>query len=462
MMPSRPILLLLIVFATPVALAQVHRADNGLGGALILPYWTAAKNNDTLLSIRNEGGEASAAKVRLLDAEGGLVQSFNLYLDAGAVWTAGITQSGGTPEMIARDTVCMLPASLDSEPGSSTPVVALDSPQGSVEVIEMASATNDAGLVSSGRWAECAELAGAFETGGWSDSPNEGLVAPAQRLSASASIINVPVGSMNVVNATALGGFSDIAQHTAPEAAGPDLSSAFDSESPQGGTRSRVCTASGCRTDDWDRPVQAVAAALTVSTMRADYSVRDTVLGEFDWMVHRPLERYESDETGFVIDVPPTLTIRDRSGALPDVGDFCLPEPPPGSLPCGQDRDFPLGSGLIQQNLAFNATPIQDGSTIESAVLGHPTTVQPAFALGGDRPSALEEGTAEFRFDAADENAQLLVAGDGTVFVGEPVVSFAVQQFTNGTLIDSQDRAVLANYRGTESPRTILRLESPE
>ena len=457
-MTNRFALLLLLVFVNPLSFAQVHRADGGMGGALIVPYWTTAKNNDTIFLIRNESDSATAAKVRMLDEDGGLLVSFNLYLDARAVWTSATSVFDGSPGLLMLDVGCVLPPNIGGVPADSLEAIPLDRPRGSIEIIEMASATEASDLVSSGQWADCEVLADAFESGDWSGDPNAGLAAPAQRLSASANIINVQVGGMDFIPATALRGFSDIAQHTAPDLAAPDLADAHDNDSPAGGTRSLVCVEGGCRTDEWDLPIKAVAAVLTVSSMRVDYSVSDNVGGKFDWMIHRPLERYEDEGAGFATDTLPMITLRLRDGTTPEPGDYCIPEQPS----CGPHADFPLDRGLIQQNLAFNAGATPVGSVIESAVLGHPTIVRAGFALGYPSTSTLDEGSAEVWFDETAEDGQLLVAEDGTVFIGEPVISFAVQQHTNGTLVDSQGQHVIGNYRGTQVPRRVLRLESAD
>lgn len=248
----RFLVLYLLVSLAAAALAQVHRSDSGLGGALILPYSTVANNNDTLLSIRNDGDEASAARVRLLDSEGGLIQSFNLYLDARAVATSAISMFDGSPGILPLEVGCMLSGSVVSVADSSS-AIALDSMHRSIEVVEMASAASESALVESGRWADCGVLSDQFASGDWSEAPNTELVPLAQRLSASASVINVRAGIMNVVAATTLAGFSDIAQHTTPDSQSPDLSDAHDSQAPEAGTRSQVCTPEGCRIDEWKK-----------------------------------------------------------------------------------------------------------------------------------------------------------------------------------------------------------------
>jgi len=66
-----------------------------------------------------------------------------------------------------------------------------------------------------------------------------------------------------------------------------------------------------------------------------------------------------------------------------------------------------------------------------------------------------ETGSVELLFGDHD---QPLVAADGAQYLGEPVISFAIQQFTNGVLPGD----VLANYRGTELPRRHLIVAEPE
>lgn len=85
-----------------------------------------------------------------------------------------------------------------------------------------------------------------------------------------------------------------------------------------------------------------------------------------------------------------------------------------------------------------------------------------AFAVGDPQAAEFHEGSAEFGLYPDDESASMLVAADGTVFAGEPLISFAIQQYSNGTLTGPQGQVVLANYRGTKLPRGILCLDSPD
>ncbi len=426
--------------------AQVYRSDAGLGSALIVPYWTVAAGNDTLVGVSNDSGRATALKLRLLDEEGELLAHFNLYLNPRSQWGAALTQAGGQTLLLPSEVGCLLPA--PSATHNGRPAIALDAPRGTIEIIEMGRVGADSDLLDNDwRWLGCDALADAFEDGAWADDPNAGLEPPSQRISAQATLINVQAGGMNTVPATAIGNFSDIAQQTTPSSELPDLAHAFDSGAEDGGVRSLVCVEGNCRIDVWEQPIDALAAVLMVSRETVGYSVDPGLAAEFEWVVHRPLKRYQDEPSG-----SSCISITSGNGqprALP----LCV-------VPtCFCDNPFfPGGSAL--QSLSFNA--FLDGALIgdelESSILGHPVRVTESLAIGalGDDDIQFFGGTADFGPPTLG-----LVAADGACFVGVPLVSFAIQQFSNGTLTDDQGLNVLSNYRRTELPRQTLIVQPP-
>jgi len=366
--------------------AQVHRSE--AGGAVILPYWTAVgggdtqmSTNDTLLSVRNDSDRATVAKLHWLDEQGEVLQSFNLYLAANSVWAAGLTEDhtefgGGRLVTFQRHPDCVLPLDLlTGTPDSGYQKMPLDSVRGSLEIVEMATVEEPSDLAVDGQWADCETLAARFaDDGPWQADSNAGLAAPSQRLSASVSIINVGLGGMNTIPATALAGFSDVAQHTAPDSSAPDLSHAFDSQSQSGSVRSNVCVATGCLTDEWAEPIEAVAAALMATSMKVDYNFESGLGAEFEWMIHRPLKRYENSEGEFAIGSAPLVTKRTRSGMPVEYtwGEVQIPENPfEPSFPWGT-IEFPITAGEIHQILTVDPTSDLFGTAMESPILGHP------------------------------------------------------------------------------------------
>ncbi len=438
--------------------AQVHRADAGLGSALIVPYWTTSAGNGSVLTVRNDGDEPSAAKFRVLDSDGTLLLNRNLYLDAGGVWTAGLISSSmlgddaDEPLLTISDTSCSLP--LDEH----FPIYPLGSRHGSIEIIEMARAESESPVTSDGRWLGCPELADEFEIGDWAMDPNAFLDSPSGHLSATVSIINVFGGTMNSIAATALSGFSGIAQHTAPTDATPDLANANDPGAEHGGTRSLLCMSSGCRIDEWSHPLEAVAAALMATAHRVDFSIEPNLGAKTEWMLHRPLARYQDNGAELLIDVEPTLKVRSRSGDLREGSGVCVTLPP--GVTCVKGPEFPVAPGNIHYSMPLNAHPSEIGMVIESPILGHPAMPASSHALG--HPSFFVEGVARLSFGEHDDDAVFLTAPDGTVYVGEPVISFAIQQFTNGTVTDGSGVNVLSNYRALEQPRIRRRIETAE
>ncbi len=442
-----PSILLTGLLLSTTGFAQVYRSDTGLGSALIVPYWTVAAGNDTLVGVSNDSGWATALKLRVLDEEGALLDHFNLYLDARSQWGAALTQVDDQTLLLPSEIGCLLPAPSASHNGR--PAIALDAPRGTIEIVEMGRVGEDSELLNNDwRWLGCDALADAFDDGAWADDPNAGLDPPSQRISAQATLINVAAGGMNTVPATAIGNFSDIAQHTAPASELPDLAHAFDSGADDGGVRSLVCVDGDCRIDEWEQPIDAVAAVLTVSDKIVGYSVDPGLAAEFEWMIHGPLRRYQAGSWGPEM----TINLLSSDGQPRPLAVSVIPV-----CPCG-DPLLPFSSVL--QSLTFNAflDGALIGQTIESSILGHSARVKRALALGsrGDADLTFMGGKAVIILPSRG-----LTATDGTEFIGVPIISFAIQQFSNGTLTDDQGLNVLSNYRRTELPRRTLLLQQP-
>ena len=77
------------------------------------------------------------------------------------------------------------------------------------------------------------------------------------------------------VPTTALVGFSDIVQHSAPDSPAPNLSTPHAPAPDAEATESRLCGVHGCSVLTWERPVEDAAIGIRV----LQYS-NDTVVGE--------------------------------------------------------------------------------------------------------------------------------------------------------------------------------------
>ena len=81
-------------FAMAGAANAVYVNADGLGQALVYPYYTVRAGNTTLLSVVNTTTQAKAVKVRFLEGKNSQeVLDFNLFLSAKDVWTGLIVYS---------------------------------------------------------------------------------------------------------------------------------------------------------------------------------------------------------------------------------------------------------------------------------------------------------------------------------------------------------------------------------
>lgn len=416
----------------------VHLSDTGRGDALIVPYWTPAGGNDTLLTVRNHDDGATAAKFRLMDADGGEIGAWNIYLDAGATYTLSISNTFGQLLMLTDlDTACIAPLATALNGSGSTRGTGFEN--GYIEIIEMGRAADETGVAAADAWPACEEVNERLFYGDWRDDPNAGMLPPGGALSASVSLINVEVGGMVNLDATALAGFSDVAQHTAPESDVPNLSTPHDSGAGPGKTRSRICTETECRTDAWDDPVEAVAAVLMAKSIEADVVVNPAIGAQAELVMVKPLERY------WGVYSESKLYLRRRDGTT--VAGTESPGPCPAVGNCIPERSapwFPVDSPSAVAVVSLNASPADVGLEQLSPVLS--ATIFPSFSLENRE---FVSGTASVFFEQWRYPVGIgpSICNDDICMYGEPVIGFVIQQFTNGTLIDTDGARIRANYR---------------
>lgn len=78
----------------------VYVNRDGLGQALIYPYYTARDGASSLLSVVNTTADAKALKVTVLppgDQNSREILDFNLFLSPYGVWTATVIPADGRP-----------------------------------------------------------------------------------------------------------------------------------------------------------------------------------------------------------------------------------------------------------------------------------------------------------------------------------------------------------------------------
>src|SRR6185369_16442937 len=93
----------------------VHINQDGLGQALVYPYYTVratASGNAyvTALTVVNTTASAKAVKVRFLEGKNSReVLDFNLFLSQYDVWTAAVVQAGTGAGVFTNDHSCTSP-----------------------------------------------------------------------------------------------------------------------------------------------------------------------------------------------------------------------------------------------------------------------------------------------------------------------------------------------------------------
>src|SRR5258705_7969112 len=102
----------------PALAAAVSLDPQGLGQALIFPYYTARSVDgdafNTFVSIVNTTSERKALRVRFREGRNSReVASFNLFLAGGDMWTGAVTPFGGGARLVTADRSCTSPGFAD-------------------------------------------------------------------------------------------------------------------------------------------------------------------------------------------------------------------------------------------------------------------------------------------------------------------------------------------------------------
>jgi hypothetical protein len=455
---------------------------NGLGQVLIYPYYTvnADKNGNaynSLLSVVNTTASAKAVKVRFLEGKNSReVLDFNLFLSKHDVWTAAVLpSSSGGGKVLTFDNSCTIPdnsalktgvdfvnfgytGTADDKGGTG-----LDrTKEGYVEIIEMATyptftCTYIQITHSSGVPKDCAGLSD-------SGAATDANVATGG-LFGGMSLINVGAGTDYTEDAVALQRFNAGPLYTFANDVHPQLSDSAPKTSVVFGAEPNFTSDIGVYISQW--PTPQFFAADTVSAVL----MHDQVMNEFvldaatksgtDWVMTFPTKRfYVSPGTG-----PATkLFQRNFNGSAGSCDDVSLaifdreerttsspvtfspPPPTPGNSVCWE----------------ANIVTFNNSNVLSSA---NTANINTTFANGWlnitfNRPNssaALQYHSLGNNLNTSHVFATSLSTGLTKTYLGLPVVGFAVQSFTNGTLVVGGSN-VLANYGGNFIQKATTRV----
>ena len=487
----------------------VNINPDGLGQVLVYPYYTVNGGNITVLSVVNTTADAKAVKVRFMEGQNSQeVLDFNLYMSAYDVWAAAIVDDAGTPTLVVNDSSCTVPylyANPDGKQAFLPYQMALDggssaisrAAEGHFEMIEMGTLVNDnlvenaqssaaAATHSGGSPVDCGQLVAAWtdpdstilgDEGYWLQpiggglGPITDLLAPSGGLFGGAAIVNVGGGAMYSYDAKAINGFaSDVItaggiMHQPPGRSSPSLNTGD-------GFVATIFTDNGTTLSSgaFTRGVDAVSYLFMHDQIMNEYITETIINAGTEWVVNFPTKSFYvyEDLSGQTTPLAPFTNIWDKTtggGACEIVSldrIWDREEATPGQVPgepippiVSPAPPNPEVPGVIPFQLCFETSVIRFGdvNTVGAAteILGSKNfhnidNVALGFEFGWARLQLANYPTT----DASGE----IIPGGPTLYrnldslAGLPVIGFAVQNFSNGTMVDSNGDSVLANYGG--------------
>jgi len=466
----------------------VMLSSRGTGQVLIYPYYTV-NHQQTLVSVINTTAHGKALKVRFREAyDGREVAGFNVYLGPYDSWVGAVfdtsSDGSGAAAIATNDNSCTVPAfPLAPVPGTlhaltfsnanysqgdyGTPTGTDHGPtdlartrEGFFEIIEMGEVVDQASgspktleaiTPVNGTPPGCAQVRNAWAPidlsspgGYWTTNAMADLLAPAGGLYGAAGIVDVSLGTLYAYDATAIDGFSDVVQNSAPGDPKPNLSTAI-TDSAHDIASAYVPIGNAMIKADYGASAQsidAVSAVLTVDRIYNEFDIEPGLGAATDWVVTFPTKQYYVD---------PAII---GANALSAVRPFEIPF---DELSClGVDRKQVDRDGF-EPSLVSGVPPITGGDYIchEVAVITFGTDFDTSKALGSRIPDlrdlsylSLPVGNLSLKF--VDTQEQMRPAASGAAFNGLPATGFAAINYINANVTPG----VLSNYSAVYPHRT--------
>jgi hypothetical protein len=458
----------------------VNINPNGLGQALVYPYYTVqadATGNayNTLLSVVNSTNSAKAVKVRFLEGKNSReVLDFNLFLSHFDVWTAAVLpSSSGGGKVLTFDNSCTIPdnsalkagvdfvnfaytGSADDKGGTG-----LDrTKEGYIEIIEMATyptftCTYIQITHSGGTPKDCAGLsdAGAGTDAG---SASGGLFG-------GLSLIDVSEGTDVTADAVALQRFNPGPIYFNAGSVSPQLTDVSPTTSVVFAAEPNSSTDIGVYLSQWPTPLynpaDTVSAALMHDTVMNEFVLDAATKSGTDWVLTFPTKRfYVNPGTG----AAPKLFQRNFNGTAGACDDVTLNIYDREERTTSAPVTFSPPPPTLTNSICWEANVVTFNN---SNVLGskNSSNINTTFPNGWLRLGFVRSTSATFHTlgnvtgTSHVERPTFVSTGLTKTYLGLPVVGFAVQTFTNGTLVVGGTN-VLSNYGGNFVQKSTTRI----
>lgn len=468
----------LVAAAAGVNSAQaVNINADGLGQALVFPYYSAAAGNDTYINLVNTTNEVKAVKVRFLEGMNSQeVLDFNLYLSPYDHWSAVITPTATGAKVKTADTSCTVPAlPADGQPfvNANYDADSIDglerSREGYVEVIEMGTVSDIAptNLATAATHVnnvpnDCGALTTAWSGGGvWVVNKTFGIGNNTGGLYGYGVLIDVDSGIAAGYDAIALDAWKSAgSQHEAPGDSLPTLGQADPVA---------IIVDSGTATtlnylDGWD----AVSATFMHNTISNDYVLDTSIKAGTDWVITFPTKNFYVNGAAPILRPFANEWDATKSEACEEILITYYDREENGESPTGVQfspkKDGDKNNLCKEANILsfLNESGTWGGRNVLGAVV--------AGGVGAElvMPAAFEHGWAVIDFangiSGIVPGPRVLTGADGNLnpvaLHGLPVTGFAVQQYVNDLLVvDGQ--TVLSNYMGAVQHKATRQMARP-
>jgi hypothetical protein len=447
------------------AAQAVSVSPDGLGQVLIYPYYTTQATLsapwNSLLSVVNTTNSTKAVKVRFREGKASAeVLDFNVFLSPQDVWTAAIVPDVAVwppiagavvgAKVVTSDNSCTIPSNLTLKAGVPFRDLAYKNDpiggtlertrEGYVEIIEMAQYVPTSVVAinskhgTAGIPADCSKVTDSVAA--------SEAQAPGGGLSGGITLVNVLLGMDASVDATALANWRNAAIYSTTGSESPALGDALPTTSLSTNASGNTVYAT------WANGDQAVSAPLMKSAVINEFVLDANTLSTTDWVVTFPTKHLFVDST---VALPPfqnklgktgacdavAITDFNREEAKRTVGgpDFSPSPTPEGTSICWEANILSINgkSPLGSANSYTIATLFTNGWM--NMQFGSAAGVSPVWV-----PTMTATAATAFVNGAA--------SAASTTFTGLPVLGFAVQTFTNGTLTDASNRLIQSTYAG--------------
>lgn len=287
----------------------VTLSPQGIGQALVFPYYTVNRNQDTLLSVTNTSDVGKAIQVRFREGLNGRdAFSFALFLGAHDTWTGAVSAHDEGAVINTSDRSCVLSPMVPDVATFRTAAfddTGLNPPDGGPQDI---SRTREGffEMIVGGDVKPGSATATAISRRPDLNLPTcdvdahafvNDLVTPTDGIFGSAIVVDVAQGTFFGYNADALQGIADhVMFKPGNPYPGPELNDASDNEGAAGTARAYVATKDGRGIAlDYLDGIDAVSAVFMADAIYNDYIASDSLGAATDWIVTFPTRQFYVD-----------------------------------------------------------------------------------------------------------------------------------------------------------------------